>query len=122
MRTGRPISGGAVGEPLLPHLRPDLIHRPGDGTSLRESRVPSPPEPSLPPVDPTRLQLPLGPPPWLVAIKVVPSASMRGSTTANLRASATFAFFMPARLATPSAQLFRSDPFTARVRITFAAS
>ena len=37
-------------------------------------------------------------------------------------ASATFAFFMPARLATRRAQLFRSDPLTARVKITFAAS
>ena len=36
----------------------------------------------------------------MLAMKVVPSASMRWSTTANLRASATFAFFMPARLAT----------------------
>jgi hypothetical protein len=55
-------------------------------------------------------------------MKVVPSASMRWSTTANLRARATLAFLIPARLATPSAQLFRSEPVTARVRITLAAS
>ena len=58
----------------------------------------------------------------IVAAKFVPVASMRWSTTASLRASATFAFLMPARWATPSAQLLRSEPFTARVRITWAAS
>src|SRR4051812_5650238 len=31
MRTGRPISGRAVGEPLLPHMRPDLIIVPATG-------------------------------------------------------------------------------------------
>jgi hypothetical protein len=43
---------------------------------------------------------------------------MRCSTTAKLRASATFAFFRPARWATRSAQFFRSEPVTACVRIT----
>jgi hypothetical protein len=43
-------------------------------------------------------------------------------TTASLRASATFAFRMPARFATRIAQLFSKDPFTGRVRMTLAAS
>ena len=41
--------------------------------------------------------------------KASPVLSIRCSTTASLRASATFAFFMPARLAMASAQLFNAD-------------
>ena len=60
-----------------------------------------------------------GRPSWA---KASPVLSIRCSTTASLRASATFAFFMPARLAMASAQLFSAEPFTGRVRMTFAAS
>src|SRR3954447_13694692 len=60
MRTGRPISGRAVVGTLLPHQRPDLIHRPGDGTSFRVGLVSSPPETCKPPVDPRPPQPPRG--------------------------------------------------------------
>src|ERR1700710_1851786 len=50
------------------------------------------------------------------ATKVVPSTSIRCSTTASLRARATLALRMPARLANRIAQLFRVEPFTGRVR------
>src|SRR3954451_9008730 len=43
---------------------PDRIHRPGDGTCFRTGLVPSPPEPSLPPVDPRRPQPLMGLPCW----------------------------------------------------------
>ena len=56
------------------------------------------------------------------AAKGVPSASILCSTTANFLASATLALRMPARAATRAAQLFRADPFTGFVRMTFAAS
>src|ERR1700758_413106 len=54
-------------------------------------------------------------------MKLVPSASMRCSTTASLRASATLALRIPARLARRIPQLFRVEPFTGRVRMTLAA-
>lgn len=47
--------------------------------------------------------------------KVVPSTHMRCRMTASLRASATFARFMPRRRATSSAQRFRAEKRTARV-------
>ena len=52
----------------------------------------------------------------------VPSIHMRWSTTANLRASATRAFRMPWRLATPIAQAFSAENRTTRLTITVAAS
>jgi len=54
--------------------------------------------------------------------KVVPSTHMRCRTTASLRASATFARFMPRRLATSSAQRLRAEKRTARVSRMCAAS
>src|SRR3954451_8695933 len=54
--------------------------------------------------------------------KVVPSTHMRWRTTASLRASATFARFMPRRLATSSAQRLRAEKRTARVSRMCAAS
>jgi hypothetical protein len=57
-----------------------------------------------------------------VRLKASPERSIRCSTTASLRARATFALRMPARFATASAHLFRAEPLTGRVSITFAAS
>jgi hypothetical protein len=42
--------------------------------------------------------------------------------TASFRASATFAFFIPARLASFIAQLLSPPPLIGRVRMTLAAS
>ncbi len=58
----------------------------------------------------------------LWGMKLVPSLSMWCNTTASLRASATRAFLGPARLATASAQLFRSEGLTGRVKMTLTAS
>ena len=58
----------------------------------------------------------------LAATNSVPSTSIRCRTTASLRASATFALRMPARLATRIAQLFNDEPLTGLVRMTLAAS
>jgi hypothetical protein len=58
----------------------------------------------------------------LSALNVVPSTSIRCSTTASLRAKATFALRIPARAASRIAQLFSEEPFTGLVRMTFAAS
>jgi hypothetical protein len=54
--------------------------------------------------------------------KAVPSSHMRCRTLASLRASATFARFMPRRPASASAQHFRLENRPARVSITLAAS
>src|SRR4051794_35582608 len=54
--------------------------------------------------------------------KSVPFAHMRCSTPASLRASATFARFMPRRLATPVAQRLSAETPLTRVSIAFAAS
>jgi hypothetical protein len=51
-----------------------------------------------------------------------PSASILCRTTASFLASATLALRMPARLARRAAQLFKAEPFTGFVRMTFAAS
>ena len=58
----------------------------------------------------------------LRGMKSVPSLSMRCKTTASLRAGTTRAFLGPARLATASAQVLRSEPLTGRVKMTLAAS
>ena len=58
----------------------------------------------------------------LVQRKLVPSTHMRWRMTPSLRASATRAFFVPRRLATAIAQLFRGDMRTVRLSITLAAS
>jgi len=52
------------------------------------------------------------------APKLVPSASMRCRITASFLASATFAFFIPARCAIFAAQLFRLPPLIGLVRMT----
>lgn len=52
----------------------------------------------------------------------VASVHMRCSTVASLRASATFARFMPRRLATSIAQRFRTEKREARVSMMCAAS
>ena len=52
----------------------------------------------------------------------VPSTQMRCMTTANRRASATIAFFMPRRLAICIAQALSQDHFAERTSITWAAS
>src|SRR5262249_9029229 len=102
-----------------PAWRPDLIHRPGEGTSLREGWCRDPPE--------NRYVLPvyaaaMSAARLAVGLKAVRSTSMRCMITASLRARATFAFCMPARLAIRIAQLLSSvHPFTGLVRITCAA-
>ena len=58
----------------------------------------------------------------LLASSGVPSTHIRCRITASLRASAPFAFFIPARLASFIAQLLRLAPFTGRVNMTLAAS
>lgn len=50
------------------------------------------------------------------------STHMRCRTVASLRASATFARFMPRRFATPIAQAFRAENLEARVSMICAAS
>ena len=50
-----------------------------------------------------------------------PSTSMRCRITASLRASATFAFAMPMRLASCMAQDLSAEAFTGRVRMMCAA-
>ena len=50
------------------------------------------------------------------------STHMRWRTIASLRASATFAHFMPRRFATSMAQRFRAEKRVARVRMMCAAS
>ena len=52
----------------------------------------------------------------------VPSTHMRYSTAASMRARATFARFMPRRLATSSAQRLSEDIRTTRVSMDCAAS
>ena len=47
---------------------------------------------------------------------------MRCRINASFLASATFAFFIPARLASLAAQLFKAPPLTGLVRIAWAAS
>src|SRR5918997_4162036 len=51
----------------------------------------------------------------------VPSASILCITTASFLASATLALLKPARLAMRAAQLLSDEPFTGRVRMTFAS-
>jgi hypothetical protein len=52
----------------------------------------------------------------------VPSTQMQWRITAIFRAIATFAFFMPIRLASFMPQAFREDHFLVRERRTVAAS
>ena len=59
--------------------------------------------------------------PALAAANGVPSTHIRCKITPSLRASATFAFFIPVRLANFTAQLFKPPPFTGRVRMIWAA-
>jgi hypothetical protein len=74
-------------------LRPDLIHRRGEGTSLQAGGVPRCPESvSSPSYTAVRAAA-------LSAANVVPSANILCRTTASLRASATLALRIPARTA-----------------------
>src|SRR5258707_13804487 len=86
-----------------PGWRPDLIHRPGVGTSLREGWCHDRPESPC-----SRLVLDGACARRYAGRKVVPSASIRCMKTASLRASATFAVFMPARVALRIPQLFKT--------------
>src|SRR5271169_438901 len=91
-------------------LRSDLIHRPGEGTSLREGWCRDLPEKS---------ELSLFQAAAAAAkSNSVPSTSIRCMITASLRANTTFAFFIPTRLASRMAQLLRAEPLTALVRMT----
>ena len=97
----------------LPNLRSDLIHRPGEG--LRFGKP-------MPLCCPKSVELPCQAATAAEA-NSVPSTSMRCMITASLRASATFAFFMPARLASRIAQLLRAvQPFSGWVRMMWPAS
>ena len=112
----RPANLGIAIIPAAPLwvLRPDLIHRPGDRTF--SGRLVSMAARTR------ELSFYAASAAAFSATKVVPSTSIRCSTTASLRARATLALRMPARLANRIAQLFRVEPFTGRVRMTFAAS
>src|SRR5215213_10541068 len=86
-------------------VRSDLIHRPGDGTSLQAAgvlRCPILDLSSLPQAAAAA---------WL-AVNGVLSFSILCRTTASFRARATLALRMPARLARRAAQLLSSEPFT----------
>src|SRR5918998_3929829 len=109
------LRGAVVLAAPLHTPRPGLIHRPGDGTSLRAAGA-FPPEPSI---CPPLLQAAAA---ARSATKGVPPTSILCRTTANFLASATLALRRPARLAMRAAQLFSAEPFTGRVRMTFAAS
>src|SRR5580704_8868559 len=96
-----------------PGLRPELIHRPGEGTSLREVGV-DPPENLLV----LLLQAAVA-----ADLNGMLSLSMRSMITASLRASATLALLMPARLAIRIAQLLScAQPLIGFVRMMWAAS
>ena len=58
----------------------------------------------------------------LVHLNSVPSVQMRCIITANRRASATIAFFIPRRLAICIAQALSQDHFAERNSMTWAAS
>lgn len=117
LRIRRPIFHWAQSSvALLQTLRPGGIHRPGEGTSLRKGMVMTLPRCVSAALD----QAAIGELLW--AMNVVWSRSIRCSTTASLRASATLALRMPARRAIARAQVFRSEPLTGWRRITFAAS
>jgi hypothetical protein len=93
-----------------PGWRPDLIHRPGVGTSLRDGWCRGPPEIS------SSLLVQAA-----AAANSVLSIHMRCKITASLRASATLAFLIPARLASLAAQLLSAEPLTGRVKMMCAA-
>src|SRR4051794_2407296 len=108
------LEGAVVLAAPLQLLRPGLIHRPGDGTSLRAAGALRP----YPSISPPLLQAAAA---WSAA-NGVPSTSMRCITTESFLARATLALRMPARLARRAAQLFSAEPFTGRVRMMLAAS
>ena len=79
----------------LPSLRSDLIRRPGEGLRFGKPMSCAARNPLNSPCQAATA----------AEANSVPSTSMRCMITASLRASATFAFFMPARLASRIAQL-----------------
>ena len=95
----------------LPNLRSDLIRRPGEGLRFGKPMSCAARNPLNSPCQAATA----------AEANSVPSTSMRCMITASLRASATFAFFMPARLASRAAQLLRPQPLTGRVRMMWAA-
>lgn len=102
---------------LRRQLRSDLIHRPGDGTSLRErSGVSTRPENLFSLLLSSQAAARTAGLAFS-ATNLVPSTHIRWRTTASLRANATLAFFIPARLASLVAQLFSDEPFTGRVKM-----
>ena len=97
----------------LPSLRSDLIHRPGEGLRFGKPMSCAARNPLNSPCQAATA----------AEANSVPSTSMRCMITASLRASATFAFFMPARLASRIAQLLRAvQPFSGWARIMWPAS
>src|SRR5208283_5358289 len=70
----------------LPDLRSDLIHRPGEGTSLRKGWCRALPEILICPLQAAMRTQPLA----FSAMNLLASASMRCRMTASFRASATF--------------------------------
>ena len=77
-----------------PGWRPDLIHRPGVGTSLWEGWCRARPNLSISPCQAAAAATPFG----AAKAKLVPSTHMRCRITASFLASATFAFCMPCAL------------------------
>src|SRR3954463_3245474 len=96
------------------YVRLHRFRRPGDGTSGGQGRSRPAPNCSSSPLYAAAISRPQR--------KVVPSTQMRWRMIASLRTSATFARFMPRRLATSSAQRFRAEKRTARVSRMGAAS
>jgi hypothetical protein len=84
----------------LPNLRSDLIHRPGEGLRFGKPMSCAARNPLNSPCQAATA----------AETKSVPSTSMRCMITASLRASTTFAFFMPARLASRGSGHYRAAP------------
>ena len=94
----RPTNLGRVVVLPLPNVRSDLIRRPGEGLRFGKPMSCAARNPLNSPCQAATA----------AEANSVPSTSMRCMITASLRASATFAFFMPARLASRIAQLLRA--------------
>ena len=102
---------------LLAQMRPGQIHRPGEGTWLRGADGEGPPEERL-------VSLSSGGRHGrgLVGDKFSPVAQPSMQHDRELAGQGDFALRGPARLATPSAQVFRSEPLIGRLRMMLAAS
>ena len=93
-------------------VRPNVIHRPGEGTSLREGLWCR----DLPELLRASCRA-------AAALKGTPSTGMRRTITTSQRASPTLALLMPARLAIRISQLFSCEqPLSRLVSMIWASS